>query len=183
LHDGFFARADTGLSLFRAHVSRPLDAPGRTGIRGIGQSTAISIGGTPAAGLVVGGQIAAARIDPSFVENGTHHTPDDDSVKLTLARIGPFATWYPELRGGFHVNAALALAFAVESDDKGNPVEPGSAGPALSVALGHDWFVASELSLGLLARATFSVVTRERADRRENVAAEMVEFALSYTYH
>ncbi|HEX3597786.1 MAG TPA: hypothetical protein VHU80_21910, partial [Polyangiaceae bacterium] len=127
-HDGFFARADSGLAGFFATVSG--SATGRDRIRGIGQSAAIFIGGTPRPGLTVGGYVWASRIDPTFRVRGVHVSPDDDSVKLTLGRIGPFLDWYPDPLLGFHVQVNAGLAVQVESDEKGNSIKPAGIGAA-----------------------------------------------------
>jgi hypothetical protein len=141
------------------------------------------VGGTPWRGLVVGGSLWASRIDPSFIEGGVRRVPDDDSVKWTLARVGPFVSFYPRPRAGFHADLALSIALAVESDEKGEPLEPGAAGPALAVGLGQDWFVSSELSLGLFGRVALLRVTRDSDGRDERTLGELVELGISYTYH
>jgi hypothetical protein len=183
LHDGFFFRAETGVVWLRAGVRDALGPPGRTGLRGVGQSTTISVGGTPWPGLVVGGSLWASRIDPSFIESGVRRVPDDDSVKWTLARVGPFVSFYPRPRAGFHADLALSIALAVESDEKGEPIEPGAAGPGLAVGLGHDWFVSSQLSLGLFGRVALIRVSRESDGREERTLGELLELGISYTYH
>lgn len=179
LHDGFFVRAEAGLALLRSAVR----APSRDGVRGIGQSSSVSVGGTPWRGLVVGGSIWAARIDPTFIEAGRARSPDDDSVKLTLARVGPFLSLYPAPTRGFHADLALGVLLAVESDEKGDPLEPGFAGPVLALGLGHEWFVGDEVSVGVSARATFSRVSRETAGGGERLLSESLELVLGYTYH
>jgi len=180
LHDGFFARSDTALAILFAGVS---GSGPRTGIRGVGQSAVISIGGTPARGLVLGGTVWTARIDPVFVEDGRTVTPDDDSVKVTLLRIGPFLDYYPDPASGFHVQAAVQLAVQIESDVKGNAVEPAALGAALSAGAGYEWFVSSELSLGPLARVAFGRVVRTPSSRDERMLWIIPEIGLSATYH
>jgi hypothetical protein len=127
-HDGFFARSEPGLAFFRANVSGS-NALRRTGIRGLGQSAALSLGGTPARGLVLGGTVWTARIDPVFIEDGKTVTPDDDSVKVTQFRMGPFIDWYPHPERGFHTLVAAEVVVQFESDLKGKPVEPAAFGP------------------------------------------------------
>lgn len=131
----------------------------------------------------MGGNLWAARIDPTFIEGGQSRSPADDSVKWTLARIGAFASFYPDPRAGFHADASLALALSVESDERGTAIEPGASGPAFSLGLGQEWFVSAELSLGLFARAAFVRATRERDGRQERALAELLELGISYTYH
>jgi len=182
-HDGFFLRAEAGVVFFRALVDAPSSPAGRTRIAGFGESGSISAGGTPLRGLVVGGRVWTTRISPSFVEHGVHVTPDDDSVKETLARIGPFADWYPDPGRGFHVQLGLELAIQVESDVKGNLIKPGNYGPAASVGLGYEWFVSKQFSLGFVARMAFGSGTRALSGSDEHTLWEAPELALAYTYH
>lgn len=180
LHDGFFARSDTGLAFYRARVS---GSSSRTGIRGLGQSAGISVGGTPERGLVVGGTVWTAIIDPVFVERGRTVTPDDDSVKITLLRLGPFLDWYPDPARGFHTQAAASFTAQVETDVKGNALEPAALGAALSVGTGYEWFVSSELSLGLLGRLALGRVVRTPPEGEQDMLWLVPELALAATYH
>jgi hypothetical protein len=181
LHDGFFARADAGLSGFVAGVSG--SASGRTRIYGIGQSGSIWIGGTPLPGLVVGGSLWTALIDPSFVEKGALISPDDDSVKLTLGRLGPFFDWYPNPRRGFHVQATIGLSVQVESDTKGHPIKPPGVGGAGAFALGYEWFLGNQFSMGLAARVAFGAVARSPSTGEERTFFEIPELAVTSTFH
>lgn len=180
LHDGFFARSDTGLAFFRANVS---GSSSRSGIRGLGQSAGISLGGTPERGLVLGGTVWTARIDPVFIEGGRTVTPDDDSVKITLLRLGPFLDWYPDPTHGFHTQVAVAFTAQVESDVKGNAIKPPALGAALAVGTGYEWFVVSELSLGLLGRMALGRVVRTPSEGKQDMLWIIPELALSATYH
>ena len=182
-HDGFFARVETGLALLRSRAEQPSAAPERTALRAWGQSTTLAVGATPFPGLVIAGTLWAARLDPTFYELGEPRSPDDDSVKLTWARLGPLLSYYPDPGRGFHVDAFAGLSLAVESDEKGDPLEPGFAGPSAALALGHDWFVSSELSLGVSARATFARVARSHGGRSESLSPEVLEISIAYTYH
>lgn len=182
-HDGFFLRAEAGVVFFRALVEAPASPTGRTRISGFGESSSISAGGTPFRGLVLGGRVWTTRVSPSFVEHGAHVTPDDDSVKETLARIGPFADWYPDPSRGFHVQLGFELAIQVESDVKGNLIKPGNYGPAASVGLGYEWFVSKQFSLGFVARMAFGYGTRSLDGADEHTLWEAPELALVYTYH
>jgi hypothetical protein len=182
-HDGFFLRAEAGVTFFRALVDAPSSPAGRTRITGFGESSSISAGGTPLRGLVVGGRVWTTRVSPSFVEHGVHVTPDDDSVKETLARIGPFADWYPDPMRGFHVQLGLELAIQVESDVKGTLIKPGNYGPAATLGLGYEWFVSKQFSLGFVARMAFGYGTRSLSGPDEHTLWEAPELALAYTYH
>jgi hypothetical protein len=183
LHDGFFARSEPSLAFFRAVVSGPETAPHRTGIRGYGQAASISVGGTPAPGLVVGGTVWTARLDPQFVENGRTVSPDDDSVKISVVRLGPFLDFYPDPRGGFHVMAAAAVSAQVETDVKGNAVEPAALGAALSIGPGYEWFIMDQLSFGLLGRISLGRLVRTPSHGEQHILWIIPEIALTATYH
>jgi hypothetical protein len=183
LHDGFFARSESGIALFSEYVADSGGPPFRSRVRGVGQGASVSIGGTPASGLVLGGTLWTARMDPVFVEDGKDVTPDDDSVKVTLLRIGPFVDWYPHPDQGFHALLAVALTVQLETDTKGNPLLPGAFGASLSTGAGHEWFLSSELSLGILGRVAFGGMNRALADGHERLLFVIPELALSATYH
>ena len=141
------------------------------------------LGGTPFPGLVIGGMAFTARIDPVFVEEGRRVTPDDDSVKLTLLHLGPFVDWYPDPRRGFHVQASAAFAAQVESDTKGNPLEPSAIGAAFALGAGYEWFLGGEFSLGGKAGVAFGGLRRNAPEGRESTLFLIPELALTATYH
>lgn len=184
MHDGFFFAARAGVSSFFGHEeATPPIAPFRTALRGVGQSAEIAVGGTPWPGLVLGGSLWTARIDPSFVEGGRTVTPDDDSVKITVARIGPFLDWYPWPRRGFHTAVAAGLGFQAESDVKGNPIRPPWLGAGVSVGSGYEWFVSSQSSLGFFARVTLFDLFRRTLGAEDSILSIAPEVAVSFAYH
>jgi hypothetical protein len=182
VHDGFFARSAPGVSFLWAHVSDG-GPPRRSALRGVGQSGTLSFGATPRRGLVLGGAVWTARIDPSFVENGVLIVPDDDSVKYTMLRVGPFVDWYPNPLRGFHVVGSLGLAWSIESDVKGDAIEPAALGVSPLVGLGQEWFVAGELSLGFLAQMGMGYLSRAAPGGSERLLFVAPELALSATFH
>ncbi len=183
LHDGFFARSETGLAFLWEGISGDRSIPRRTGVRGIGQGASIAIGGTPERGLVVGGMVWTARFSPMFLEDGKTVTPDDDSVKVTLLRLGPFLDFYPDPARGFHVLGAASFTAQVETDVKGNAIKPAAVGAALTVGAGYEWFVAAELSLGVLGQVATGRAVREPSEGREHMLWIAPELALTATYH
>jgi hypothetical protein len=183
LHDGFFARSESGLALLSAYISNSGTGPSRSRIRGIGQGASFSAGGTPASGLVLGGTIWTARMDPIFVEDGKVVAPDDDSVKVLLLRMGPLVDWYPDPGRGFHAFAAPTFTLQIETDTKGNPLEPVSFGASLSTGAGHEWFLSEELSLGILGRVAFGALDRATPGGHQRTLFVIPELALSATYH
>jgi hypothetical protein len=181
-HDGFFARADVGLAGMWAGVSG--SASGRGRIWAIGQSGGLYFGGTPWPGLVVGGYVWTARLDPTFVVRGIRVSPDDDSVKLTMGRIGPFLDWYPDPLRGFHMQAAVGLSVQVESDTKGNAIKPASIGGTGSFGLGYEFFVAKQFSIGAMARFAVGALARSPPGAgEERLFFEVPELVLTSTFH
>jgi hypothetical protein len=132
---------------------------------------------------VVGGTVWTARIDPVFVEGGRTVVPDDDSVKVTLLRLGPFVDFYPEPRQGFHVLFSPSLALQLESDVKGEPVGPAALGASIAAAAGYEWFVSEEFSLGFLGRFALGGAWRRASTGNEELSWILPELSLSATYH
>jgi hypothetical protein len=130
----------------------------------------------------VGGTLWTARIDPVFVENGRTITPDDDSVKVTLLRTGPFVDFYPHPSKGFHAQFALELAVQFESDTKGNAIKPAAFGFAQSVGTGYEWFIGDEFSLGLFGRMALGRVVRTPTSGDERMLWIIPEVGISATY-
>lgn len=182
-HDGLLLRSAPGVTAFWSIVSGVTGPAPRTSVRGIGQSSTLELGGTPGPGLVLGGTVWVARIDPVFVDGGKHVSSDDDSVKLTQLRIGPFIDFYPQPTRGFHGTLAASLVVEFETDTKGDAIEPLSYGASLATGAGYEWFVAREVSLGILARFAFGTVVRTSAGATEQLTFLAPELALTATYH
>ncbi|HEX5102006.1 MAG TPA: hypothetical protein VFV94_21000 [Polyangiaceae bacterium] len=181
-HDGFLLRSAPGVAVLRALVTGSVRSPRRTGVDGFGPTSSLEVGGTPARGLVVGGSLWTAVLDPVFIEDGRRVSSDDNSVKLTQLRIGPFVDFYPRPERGFHASATAALAVEFESDTKGDAVKPIWYGASLATALGHEWFIAGEASLGILARFAFGSLRRSSGGVTESLSFIAPELALTATY-
>jgi hypothetical protein len=182
-HDGFFARSAPGLAFLWAHVDGATGVARRSGVRGIGQSGELALGGTLARGLVLGGSLWTVRIDPVFVEGGRRVSSDDDSVKWTALRVGPFVDFYPDPTRGFHATATLAAVVQFESDTKGDAIEPLAYGASLATGAGYEWFVSSDVSLGLLGRFQLGGLARSAHGSDERTLFIVPELALTATYH
>lgn len=183
LHDGFFARSEAGISWLEATVSNSGQLHRRSHISAIGQSSSADIGATPAKGLVLGISVWTAILDPTFVEDGKTVVPDDDSVKLTLLRLGPFVDWYPNPRRGYHFFGGGGVAVQIERDTKGKPIYPIPLGFSLSTGTGYEWFISRQLSVGFVGRFAFGWLTRMLSDTPERMLFVTPELALTVTYH
>ena len=143
----------------------------------------MSFGATPWPGVVVGGVVWTSRIDPVFVEDGETVSPDDDSIKITMLRLGPFVDFYPDPAGGFHALVEAAFTAQIETDAKGNPIEPAATGAALSFGAGYEWFLMDELSIGPFARLSIGNVVRSPPEGSQHFLWIIPELAVSATYH
>jgi hypothetical protein len=82
-----------------------------------------------------------------------------------VSSIGPFADWYVDPDGGWHVEAAIGLA-AIQAG-KGTPTEIGGTsytfpsddesgtGVSLLAGVGYEWWVGEQVSMGMLARLQY----------------------------
>jgi hypothetical protein len=104
-------------------------------------------------------------------------------VKLTELRVGPFVDFYPHPARGFHASAGASLVVQFESDTKGDAVKPIWYGVSLATAVGHEWFIAREASLGLLARFALGSLGRSSGGVSESLTFVAPELALTATYH
>jgi hypothetical protein len=187
VHDGFYLRMALGGSgmAFRegADTFRAYDAS----VRGGGWASELSIGGTPARGLVLAGSFFSHSFPAPTItvtEGGTRYA----SNQLTLGIAGLTLDWYPNPRGGFHVGGTLGFAGKGAYESDGKRIE-GTArgGGAWALAMGYDAWIAREWSFGLLARYTgVAVWGTETVDGSERLVNERGgTFALMATvlYH
>jgi hypothetical protein len=182
-HDGLLLRSAPGIAVFRALVSGSVARPRRTSIDGIGPSSSLEVGATPARGLVLGGSLWTAQLDPVFVDDGKRVSSDDDSVKVTQLRVGPFVDFYPRPRRGLHASAAVSLVVEFESDTKGDAIRPVWYGASFATGVGQEWFIAGEASLGILARFALGSLRRSSGGVTESLSFIAPELALTATYH
>jgi hypothetical protein len=154
----------------------------RSRIWGIAQSSTLSIGGTLSNGLVLGVAVWTARFTPAFVEGGRTVVPDDDSVKLTMLRVGPLLDWYPDPTRGLHAQAFPSFIVEIEHDTKGQPQRPYASGLTLGTGLGYEWFVSEQFSLGIQGKWTFGWLRRGAAGSVEQRGLVIPELALTATY-
>lgn len=142
VRDGFFLRAGLGPAFALGTLSIPA---GEQDSRGLGVGTELSLGGTVAPGLVLGGATFPMVVpSPSYdgVDAGGQH----------VSGTGPFVDWYPSARGGWHLRAGLLLAAGyLDGGERGSKV---GVGYGATLGGGYDAFVGDEWSLGFVARAT-----------------------------
>ncbi len=154
-HDGFYLRVALGIggvALERKTDDELFegDPDSKSNIRGGGGVFELSIGGTPAEGLVIAGTLLSHSVaDPTLKFDGGEEVELSDP--LLFALLGATVDWYPNAHRGFHFGGTLGPALAVVERSEGTP-DIGGVGIGLSALAGYDWWVGDEWSLGVLGR-------------------------------
>jgi hypothetical protein len=174
-HDGFYFSIGLGLSYVGDSIgSNRFDG---ASLSGVGVADKLAIGGTPARGFVLGAAVEDdTAFSPTLRIDGDKRS--DGPRTFTLSRLGAFADYYFDPSKGLHAQALLGFSVLTADDSKDLPV-----GFAASLAFGHDWWVGSQSSIGILARVTFSslVYQASRIDERHAVFAPSI--LAQYVYH
>jgi hypothetical protein len=183
VHDGVYAHA--GLLGGPGFVT--YDAPMSTDVQHRGQATGttfgleLSLGGTLPGGVVVGGMLLAhSQSEPSFDDPTV--TQGWDSTTNGVGGIALFARFYPNPRGGFHVDALLGPASHRTRHEREIPPPPLTAitcpvifpacwddnqprkleatetsrGYLLGLGAGYELWITNQFSLGLAARMDYA---------------------------
>jgi hypothetical protein len=134
---------------------------GEVHVRGVGPAFEISLGGTVAPGLVIGGGIYTVGTEKlTWKADAAVPFSDDGSDTIeggqgALGMLGVIIDFYPNPRGGFHVQGGLGIGtLTLEHDDDTNfPGEnwEGGGGGAM-LGAGYEFFVSDQWSIGGLAR-------------------------------
>lgn len=162
VHDGFYLRIGWGFGVFDERLESDDLASGgslKARNRGIATTSDIAIGGTVAPGWVIGGLIGSVDMIASTLRTSgaslTEIPTEIDPGLRNSSLIGPFVDWYPNVRGGFHAQAALGLA-TLTPRLFGHPATDDSeylaVGGGLMLGAGYEWWVADEWSIGVLTQ-------------------------------
>lgn len=192
-HDGFYLRLALGVGGMEMDRTVEFEVePFPTGVDdstitgGIGHFE-LTLGGTPARGLVVGGSILTHSMSEVDIDRDAgEDVPLDSPLQFWL--IGPTLDYFPDEHGGFHFGGTFGFAFAFARLPEEYAFEGiGGAGLGLSLGIGYDWWVGDEWSLGVIARFTGAGVTGE--DTEGGVSAQedstLRAFTVAFTvlYH
>jgi len=176
LHDGFYLRLSGGFGFGSDSLKSHLIRSGS--MDGFATAGEIMMGGTPGAGVVVGGAIQTATIySPTSKVN-------DQSVKgphqLAVFAFGPFVDWYVNPRRGLHLQAFVGLS-ALGSDASKGSEDPG--GLAFSLGVGYEWWVGDQWSMGILGRFLYSADTWKSSSIDETHSVVVPSALFTATYH
>jgi hypothetical protein len=193
VHDGFYFRVTAGFAAYDERISSDSSSGGSIEARnrGIASVSDLAFGGTVARGWVVGGGIYSLDLVASTlrVASSAVAVPDElDPGLRSLSVIGPFVDWYPNVRGGFHAQAALGLAtltprvFAHPATEKSEYI---AIGGALLLGTGYEWWVADEWSIGVLAQLGLRVLRGKDDDdvAWTHIVTNSPTLCVSLTYH
>lgn len=200
LHDGFYLRLALGFGYLASTreffaetlgAQRPAPYGGPTkvshGINGFAQIGGLMAGGTVPGGLVIGAgvwgtNVIAPRVSVDVRTSGrtTHESIETEILSISL--LGPFVSWYPNPRQGWHGDLAFGYAYAACDDAYlvyDVLVEPWTnSGWGLLGSFGHDFWVSDEWSIGVQARVTYTHATGDGT-----FTALVPALAVTGTYH
>jgi hypothetical protein len=148
-----------------AEVSVSGDGPnGSASLSGLGSSTGVALGGTPARGLAIAGVLRWVSKSGTFSGgplvtatttrevNGVMTTSQSTLSGRAQAAsflLGVQADWFPRPEDGWHVGAGLGLGGTTVADDAGGTNS--GIGLSGSVFGGYQWWIGPRWSMGLQA--------------------------------
>ncbi|MBN1656729.1 MAG: hypothetical protein JXA30_23350 [Deltaproteobacteria bacterium] len=192
-HDGFYLRMSLGVQYAGFDRSVEADSESVVGyesdseITGIGGTGEITLGGTPARGLVLAGSWIGGNIANDVVKRDDGTELELDGM-LQFSMLGFTIDYYFDEEGGFHLGGTIGGAVAGAPLPEESLFEfIGGWGGAIAVSTGYDWWVGQQWSLGVLGRILFAGVKGE--DEREGITASeesgYLSFGLLFTavYH
>ena len=196
VHDGFYFRVGSSFGVYDERLqSEELVTGGTIEARNRGMATVsdLAIGGTIAPGWVIGGGIYSLDLIASTFRATEDSAvaglpPELDPGLRSLALIAPFVDWYPNVRGGFHAQAALGLA-TLTPRLFGHPATDDSeylaVGGGLLIGTGYEWWVADEWSIGVLGQFGVRVLSGkdDSGVRWTHVITNSPTLGVTLTYH
>ena len=178
-HDGFHFSFELGTGAFRYAGERTEAAEQRdVSMKDWAVFGGLLFGGTPAEGWVVGGGsqghvVYGAEVEADGSEGNGHN--------LQLGLMGPYATYYPDDRGGLFFRILSGFAYAVGDDARV------ADGWGATAAAGYGWWTGDEWSVDLVARCSFARVRYEGERRNRPVDASfdawLPGLLVAFTYH
>lgn len=166
--DGLYVRLGLGLvnhqsKLSYPKVRYPVSTAAGTGngtLKGAGFGVDAAVGGSVRPGLAIAFEFGGHDVASPTASSGA---PRPDA--LSYSRIGAMADWYPNPKGGFHVQGGAALATTTFEYTRTvyYDLAPGQTvdlaedpetlhGWAWHAGIGYEWWAARDWSMGILGR-------------------------------
>jgi hypothetical protein len=176
IHEGFYLRLNTGLSLLTMNGHGPT---GSASLTGTGAGGMIAIGGAVAPGLVLAGTFEGSELDTVFKggpyvdatvrANGRTRTASD-RASGGFGMIGMLIDWYPQPKAGWHAGVssglgALVLTNSADDSDFGALNFAGSVFAGYDVPLGRSWSLG--LQLVAIGGTRAKLLVHESGDPRD----------------
>jgi hypothetical protein len=190
-HDGFYFRFGTGLGGYLETLTPP-NGPLAARASGIGGTVELAIGGTPFAGLVLGGGLYMERILASDVERSDSRLePLPNALQPSFrdtTLLGPMLDYYPDPHDGLHFQAAAGLFYMARpgyTPGDFSSREYSALGVGAMVGLGQEWWVTDQSSIGVTTQvlaATAEGRTQDGESWRHVIVATPT-FVFTWTYH
>jgi hypothetical protein len=176
-HDGFYLRMSLGAQYAGFNRNVKADSASVAGyeadseVNGGGATGELSIGGTPARGLVLAGSLFWGNIINPVIKSDDRPDLELDGL-FQFSILGFTVDYYLDAESGFHLGATLGGAVAGAPLPEESLFDAiGGWGGALALSTGYDWWVGNQWSLGILGRLIFAGV-RGEATKRDITASE-----------
>ncbi len=171
-HDGLYLSFGLSFGYFKNSIAYDSGPIGDEKVSKGDVSFEFLLGGTPAPGVVIGGGLLAWGVGDPNVEVDGQTVKNSELRSMSVASLGPFVDFYPDDKGGFHVQGFVGLSQLSFEDDRGqsdSSEEP--TGYSLAGAVGYDFWVGDQWSIGVLGRFMYSslAVTVDDIDRTHHV--------------
>lgn len=176
-HDGFYLRISLGAGASRGTVE---DTGVEGKLSGGGAALDLWLGGTPAAGLVIGGGVSANAVDEPRIElDGSSERARETSWGQGL--LGLFVDYYPNDAQGFHFGGMIGAA-TMTLDNRLADEQSNQNGAGAALFLGYDAWVGDQWSLGGLLRV-MATSTTDRDDSDIKGTSQSLSFMLTALHH
>jgi hypothetical protein len=193
-HDGFYLRLSIGTASL--DVRRQTDRTGATGsvafsgdgsrILGPSIFTELSVGGTPARGLVLAATLLGNGL-PATELKVASGSRIDLGTPLVFVMLGPTIDVFPDPNRGFHVGGGIGLATSTAGVDDPIFSTIGGLGVGMTLSIGYDFWTGDDWSVGFAARGIVARIEgQQEASQtvgRETDTIASASLALTLLYH
>lgn len=176
-HEGFYLRANFGLGLHWSSFDDESSQDFDVDASGTGMGLDLLIGGSPTAGVAIGGGLISNWIfSAGFDANGER--VDDRDVRD--ATVGVFIDGFPIETGPWHLGALVGLTgVQIGGDD----YVQNTMGLGGAIWAGYDQWVGDELAVGGLLRLTVNHTTGEESNLNVGANTATLGFMFTALYH
>lgn len=193
---GLYFRLGFGVAFHRSRMTYPIYGVNQTGatvsgtnsdtFTGTGIAIDAAIGGAPVPGFAI-----AFDLGGHDVSSLSQKSADGMTVQgLSYSRIGVMLDWYPNPRGGFHVQGGGGFA-SIGLDTRANANPPGVVanypdtlgGYALHGGAGWEGWVGADWSIGALLRYDYASMTQTQAGQTTKMVLGTPSLMFSMTFN